>query len=72
MLIILLPLRFYVKSNLSEFNFAMSFLAISEVLNFDFGKFEQLSIPKFIKIQTSEPLKLVKIIFLDYFNLAKI
>ena len=60
MLIILLPLRFYVKSNLSEFNFAMSFLAISEVLNFDFGKFEQLSSAKFTKFQSSESLKCKK------------
>ena len=32
----------------------MSFLAIWEVLNFDFSKFEQLSSPKFTKIQSSE------------------
>ena len=30
----------------------MSFLAILEVLNFDFSKFEQLSGPKFTKIQS--------------------
>ena len=43
----------------------MSFLAILEVLNFDFSKFEQLSRPKFNKIQSSESLKLPKMTFLD-------
>ena len=31
----------------------MLFLAILEVLNFDFSKFEQLSSPKFTQIQSS-------------------
>ena len=43
----------------------MSFLAILEVLDFDFGKFEQLSNPKFTKFQNSESLKLPKMTFLD-------
>ena len=43
----------------------MSFLAILEVLNFDFSKFEHLSSPKFNKIQSSESLKLPKMTFLD-------
>ena len=34
------------------------FLAILEVLNFDFSQFEQLSSPKFTKNQSSESLKL--------------
>jgi len=51
------PLRFYVKS---YFSTIMSFLAILEVLNFDFSTFEQLSRPKFTKIQSSESLKLPK------------
>ena len=38
----------------------MSFLAILEVLKFDFSKFEQLSSPKFTKFQSSESLKLPK------------
>ena len=49
----------------------MSFLAIFEVLNFDFSNLEQLSSPKFAKIQSSEYLKLPKITFLDRFNSQK-
>ena len=49
----------------------MLFLAISEVLNFDFCKFEQLSSPKFNKIQISESLKLPKMTFLDHLNSPK-
>ena len=46
----------------------MSFLAILEVLNFVFSKFEQLSSTKFTKIQSSESLKLPKMTFLDRLN----
>ena len=42
----------------------MSFLAILEVLNFDFSQFEQLSSPKFTKIQSSGSLKWPKMTFL--------
>ena len=49
----------------------MLFLAISEGLNFDFSKFEQLSSPKFTKIRSSESLKLPKMTFLDRLNLPK-
>ena len=38
----------------------MSFLAILQVLNFDFSKFEQLSSPKFNTIQISKTQKLQK------------
>jgi len=49
-LIILLPLRIYVKSNFVNSNRPkMLFLAILDVLNFDFSKFEQLSSPKLPK-----------------------
>ena len=41
----------------------MSFLAILEILNFDFSQFEQLSSLKYIKNQNSEPLKLPKMTF---------
>ena len=41
----------------------MSFLAILEVLNF--RQFEQLSSPKFTKIQISESLKLSRMTFLE-------
>ena len=38
---ICLPLRFYVKSDFSEFKQSkMSFLALFEALNFDFSKIE--------------------------------
>ena len=38
---ILLPLKFYVKSNFGELKWSkMLFLAILEGLNFDLGKFE--------------------------------
>ena len=49
----------------------MSFLALLEVLNFDFSKFEQLSSPKFTKIQSSASLKLPEMTFLDRFNSPK-
>ena len=54
------------KSNAQK----MSFLAILEVLNFDFA-YEQLSSPKFTKIQSLESLKLPKMTFLDRLNLPK-
>ena len=47
----------------------MSFLPILVVLNFDFSKFEQLSSPKFEKIQYSESLKLPKMTFIDLLSL---
>ena len=43
----------------------MLILAILEVLNFDFSKFEQLSSTKFTKIQSLEALNLPKMTFLD-------
>ena len=49
-----------------------SFLAILEVLNFDFRKFEQLSSPKFTKIQSSESLELPNRTFLDRLNSPKL
>ena len=49
----------------------MLILAILEVLNFDFSKFEQLSSTKFTKIQSSEALNLPKMTFLDRLNSPK-
>ena len=49
----------------------MSFLAILELLNSYFSQFEQLSSPKFTKIQSSESLKLPKMTFLDRLNSPK-
>ena len=46
-------------------------MAILKGLNFDFSKFEQLSRPKFTKIQNSESLKLPKMTFLDHLNAPK-
>ena len=43
----------------------LSFLAVSEVLNFDFSKFEQFSSSKFTEFKTSESLHLPKITFLS-------
>ena len=43
-------------------------MAILEVLNFDFSKFEKLTSPKFTKIQSSESLKLPNMTFLDRLN----
>ena len=72
-LIILLPLRFYVKSNFGEFkrsknvifgNFRDSELWI-------FGKFGTWKLLKFTKNQNSEALKLPKMSFLDYLFLPK-
>ena len=60
--------QFYVKSNVNSNNPKMSFLAILEVLNFDFSPFEQLSSPKFTKMQSSETLKWPKMTFLDRLN----
>ena len=48
------------------------FLAILEVLNFDFSKFEQLPSPKFTKIQSSEFPKLPKMTFLYSLNSPKL
>ena len=48
----------------------MLFLAILELLNVDFSKFEQLESPKFTKIQNSESLKLLTT-FLDHLNSLK-
>ena len=50
----------------------MVILTILEVPNFDFSKFEQLSNPKFIRIQTSKSLKLPKMTFLDRLKSPKI
>ena len=51
---ICLPLRFYVKSNFGEFKRSkMSFLALLEVLNFNFSKFEP-----FLKSQIYQNSKL--------------
>ena len=50
----------------------MSFLAILKVLNFDFTQFEQLSSPKFTKIQSSESPKLPKMTFFGPFEFTKI
>ena len=51
---IYLPLRFYVKSNFGEFKRSkMSFLALLEVLNFNFSKFEP-----FLKSQINQNSKL--------------
>ena len=49
----------------------MSFLAILEGLSFDFSKFEQLSSPKFTKIQSLGSRKLPKMTFLDCLNSSK-
>ena len=49
----------------------MSFLAILEVLNFYFSKLEQISRPKFTKIQSSRSPKLPKMTFLDRLNSTK-
>ena len=46
-------------------------MAIFEILNFDFGQFEQLSSLKITKIQTPESLKLLKMTFLDCLNSPK-
>ena len=71
-LIILPSLRFYVKSNFGVFKlFKNVILAILEVLNFDFGKIEQLSSPKFTKIQSSGSQKLPNMTFLNRLNLPK-
>ena len=49
----------------------MTFLAILEVLNFDFSDFEELSSPNFTKIQSSESLNCQNDIF-GPFEFAKI
>ena len=43
-------------------------MSILEVLNFDFSKLEQLSSPKFAKIQNSGSQKLPKMTFSDRLN----
>ena len=50
----------------------MLFLAILEVLNFDFSKFEQISNTKFTKIQSLEFLQLPKKDIFGLFEIAKI
>ena len=50
----------------------LSFLAILEVLNFDFSQFEHLSSAKFTKIPSSESLKLPKMTFLDRLYSSKL
>ena len=50
----------------------MSFLAILEVLNFDLSNFEQLSSPKFTKIQSLESLNLSKMTSLERLNSPKL
>ena len=50
----------------------MSFLVNLEVPNFDFSKFEQLSSPKFTKIQNLESLKLSKMTLLERLNSPKL
>ena len=60
------------KSNFGDSNGPkMSFLAILEVLKFDFSKFELLSSPKFTKTQNTESLELPKVTFLDCLNSPK-
>ena len=49
----------------------MPFLAILEVLDFDFSKFEQISSTKFTKIVSAESLKLPIITFFDRLNSPK-
>ena len=49
----------------------MLFLAISEGLNFDFSKFEQLLSTRFTKIQSPSP-ELPKMTFLEHLNLPKL
>ena len=49
----------------------MLFLAILEVLNYDFNKFVQLSSSKSTKIQSLESLKLPKMTFFDRLNSLK-
>ena len=49
-LVILLPLRFYVKSNYGEFKWSKNVIFSNlEVLKFDFSKFEQFLSSKFTK-----------------------
>ena len=70
---ICMPLRFDVKSNFYAFKLSkMSFLALLEVVNFDFSNFEQFFNSKFTQFQNSESLKLVKMTFLDCFNSPKL
>ena len=49
----------------------MSFLAILAVLNFDLSQFEQISSPKFTKIQSYVYLKLPKMTYFDLLNSQK-
>ena len=61
-LTILLPLRFYVKSNFGEFKRQkMSFLALLEILNFNFSHFQpflQSPIYQNSKLRVSEIVKM--------------
>ena len=50
----------------------MFILTCLEVLNFDFSKFEQISSPKFTRIQSSESTKLPKMTFLESLNRPKL
>ena len=51
-----LPLRFHVKSNFGEFKWSkMTFLALLEVLNFNFSKFEP-----FLKSEIYQVSEIVK------------
>ena len=61
------------KSNFGQLEqLKMSFLALLEVLNFDFfSKFKPLSSPKFTTIPSSQSLKLPKMTFLDRLNSPK-
>ena len=71
-LIILPPLRIYVKSNLGKFKHPkMPFLAILEVLKFDLSKSEQLSSPKFTKNSKFRVSEIAKLTFLDRLILPK-
>ena len=65
-------LRFYVKSmcNILEVQ-KMSFLAILEVLNLDFSKFEPFFKSQIYQNRYSYPLELPKITFFDRFNSPK-
>ena len=74
-LTILLPLRFYMKSNFGEFklsrNVTFGNFRLWRFCILIFSQFEQLSTSKFTKIQSSEYLKLPKMTFLDCLNVPK-
>ena len=72
-LTILLPLRFYVKSNFGLFKqFKNVIFSNFRGFEFWFSKFEQLSSPEFTKIQSSHSLKLPKNSFLDRLSSSKL